>query len=188
MIRLNTPDESLRITTIYAQKVTYTVVYTYNYKGVQYSNSASGTILTAGDTDIVLNDTPASWTDVTDITIVNEGTAANTVQMSKVSNGAVQIFSSAVTLDIGESLQYGDQGFRRFNAAGEFMTVGATGAQGPTGPTCRTCSTCWSCGTCPTSCSLRTCWACWSLSSCCANGHELTSCIKSSKSLVTVLK
>lgn len=135
MIRLNTPDESLRITTLYAQKTTYTVVYTYNYKGVQYSNSAVGTILTAGNTDIVLNDTPASWTDVTDITIVNEGTAANTVQMSKVSNGSVQIFSSSVTLDIGESLQYGDQGFRRFNAAGEFMTVGASGAQGPTGPT-----------------------------------------------------
>lgn len=135
MIRLNTPDESLRITTLYAQKVTYTVVYTYNFKGVAYSNSTSGTILTAGDTDIVLNDTPASWTDVTDITIVNEGTAANTVQMSKVSNGSVQIFSSSVTLDIGETLQYGDQGFRRFNAAGEFMTVGASGAQGPTGPT-----------------------------------------------------
>jgi hypothetical protein len=135
MIRLNTPDEALRITTLYSQKVTYTVVYSYNYKGVQYSNSTVGTILTAGDTDIVLNDTPTSWTDVTDITIVNEGTAANTVQMSKVSNGSVQIFSSNVTLDIGESLQYGDQGFRRFNAAGEFMTVGATGAQGPTGPT-----------------------------------------------------
>ena len=135
MIRLNTPDESLRITTIYAQKVTYTVVYTYNFRGVQYSNSTVGTITTAGNTDIVLNDTPASWTDITDITIVNEGTAANTVQMSKVSNGSVQIFSSSVTLDIGESLQYNDQGFRRFNAAGEFMTVGATGAQGPTGPT-----------------------------------------------------
>lgn len=135
MIRLNTPDESLRITTIYAQKVTYTVVYTYNFRGVQYSNSTVGTITTAGNTDIVLNDTPASWTDITDITIVNEGTAANTVQMSKVSNGSVQIFSSSVTLDIGESLQYGDQGFRRFNAAGEFMTVGASGAQGPTGPT-----------------------------------------------------
>ena len=135
MIRLNTPDESLRITTIYAQKVTYTVVYTYNFRGVQYSNSAVGTILTAGNTDIVFNDTPASWTDITDITIVNEGTAANTVQLSKTSNGAVQIFSSAVTLGIGETLQYGDQGFRRFNAAGEFMTVGSTGAQGPTGPT-----------------------------------------------------
>jgi len=135
MIRLNTPDESLRITTIYAQKVTYTVVYTYNFRGVQYSNSTVGTITTAGNTDIVLNDTPASWTDITDITIVNEGTAANTVQMSKVSNGSVQIFSSSVTLSIGESLQYNDQGFRRFNAAGEFMTVGATGAQGPTGPT-----------------------------------------------------
>jgi hypothetical protein len=110
-------------------------VYTYNFRGVQYSNSTVGTITTAGNTDIVLNDTPASWTDITDITIVNEGTAANTVQMSKVSNGSVQIFSSSVTLDIGETLQYNDQGFRRFNAAGEFMTVGATGAQGPTGPT-----------------------------------------------------
>mgnify|MGYP002477981255 CR=1 FL=1 len=136
MIRLNAPIESLRITTSNTQKIEYTVVYNYVFKGETYNNSTVGTIITAGNTDIVINDTPTAFINVTDVTIVNQGVAANNVQLSKVSGTApLSIISTAILLNIGESLIYGPAGMGRYDAAGQFMTVGSPGAQGPTGPT-----------------------------------------------------
>lgn len=136
MIRLNAPIESLRITTSNTEPIKYTVVYNYVYKGETYYNSTVGSIITAGDTDIVINDTPTAFINITDITIVNDGAAANNVQMSKVSGTTpLSMISTAILLNIGESLIYGPTGLARFDAAGQFMTVSAPGAQGPTGPT-----------------------------------------------------
>jgi len=128
--------ESLRITTSNTEPIKYTVVYNYVYKGETYYNSTVGSIITAGDTDIVINDTPTAFINITDITIVNDGVAANNVQMSKVSGTTpLSMISTAILLNIGESLIYGPTGLARFDAAGQFMTVSAPGAQGPTGPT-----------------------------------------------------
>jgi hypothetical protein len=136
MIRLNAPIESLRITTSNTEPINYTVVYNYVFRGETYYNSTAGNIVTAGDTDIVINDTPTAFINVTDITIVNNGVAANNVQLSKVSGTApLSIISTAILLDVGESLIYGPNGMARYDSAGQFMTVSAPGAQGPTGPT-----------------------------------------------------
>jgi sugar lactone lactonase YvrE len=106
------------------------------FRGETYYNSAVGTIVTAGDTDIVINDTPTAFINVTDITIVNEGVAANNVQLAKVAGTTpLSIISTAILLDIGESLIYSGNGMARYDASGQFMTVGSPGAQGPTGPT-----------------------------------------------------
>jgi hypothetical protein len=142
MIRLNAPIESLRITTSNTEPINYTVVYNYVFRGETYYNSTVGNIVTAGDTDIVINDTPTAFINVTDITIVNNGVAANNVQLSKVSGTApLLIISTAILLDVGESLIYGPNGMARYDSAGQFMTVSAPGAQGPTGPTGPTGST-----------------------------------------------
>jgi hypothetical protein len=95
-----------------------------------------GTIITAGNTDIVINDTPTAFINVTDVTIVNNGVAANNVQLAKVAGTTpLSIISTAILLDIGESLIYSGNGMARYDASGQFMTVGSPGAQGPTGPT-----------------------------------------------------
>jgi hypothetical protein len=136
-ILLKSPLESLVLSTTSTSEISYSVEYGVILRGETTATTTEGLIVTATDTTIVEYPSPNYKFDITSAYIVNNGLAGNIVQIIKVINGVSHpLLATDIILAPGEYLQYNtSQGWRRYNAAGEFMTVGATGAAGATGYT-----------------------------------------------------
>ncbi len=131
-ILLKSPLESLVLSTTSTSEISYSVEYGVMLRGETTATTTEGLIVTATDTTIVNYPSPNYKFDITSVYIVNNGLAGNVVQITKLVNSVVYpLLATDITLSPGEYLQYNTtQGWRRYNATGEFMTVGATGANG----------------------------------------------------------
>ncbi len=124
MILLNYVPQTLRLTTSSTSEISYSVVYDSVYKGVSIPVTSEGLIVTATDTELLSLSASGYKYEISNIFIVNNGVTSNTISLSKViSSAEYPLFSNAIVLTAGQSLQYNTEtGFVKYSASGEVIT------------------------------------------------------------------
>ena len=124
-ILLNSQNDSITATTSSTSEIAY--IFSFDVTGKQtFSKANQGSITSITTTTTVDGPSPNYYYAINDVSLVNEGVANNTVQVYKVVNGtSTPLLSTDVVLSAGEYLQYTSaEGWRKFTAGGEFITVG----------------------------------------------------------------
>lgn len=118
-ISLNSPNESIRLTTSSTSEITYTTTYQVTGKE-DYTTSTQGLITSITTTTIIAAPSANFYYAVTDIAFVNTGGVDNTIEVKKVVSGVDYPLFAAITLSAGDSLEYSSaNGWKFITATGQ---------------------------------------------------------------------